>query len=94
MIKIQIVDERSSTVEPILGTLINHHNMKRINARGLPQANKHILMAALTYNLKKLLRFVPITRKCIKNVMEIPKKQLENSLKGHHLYFFASMISN
>ena len=89
-----LTKKRSSTVEPVLGTLINHHNMKRINARGLPQANKHVLMAALTYNLKKLLRFVSLTRKCIKNVMEIPKKQLENSLNGHHFYFFASMISN
>jgi len=32
--------------------------MKRINSRGMPQANKHVLMAALTYNLKKYLRFV------------------------------------
>src|SRR5690554_6886485 len=46
------------TVEPVLGTLINHHNMKRINSRGMKQAHKHVLMAALTYNLKKYLRFV------------------------------------
>lgn len=48
---------RSSTVEPVLGTLINHHNMKRINTRGMAQANKHVLMAALGYNLKKYLKF-------------------------------------
>lgn len=53
-----LTKRRSSTVEPVLGTLINHHNMKRVNSRGLPQANKHVLMAALTYNLKKYLRFV------------------------------------
>ncbi len=46
------------TVEPVLSTLINHHNMKRVNSRGMPQANKHVLMAALAYNLKKYLRFV------------------------------------
>lgn len=28
---------RSSTVEPVLGTLINHHNMKRVNSRGIQQ---------------------------------------------------------
>src|SRR5690625_5852664 len=54
----RLVKRRSSTVEPVLGTLINHHNMRRINSRGMPQANKHIMMAALTYNLKKYLRFV------------------------------------
>lgn len=53
----RLVKRRSSTVEPVLGTLINHHNMKRVNSRGMAQANKHVLMAALTYNLKKYLKF-------------------------------------
>ena len=48
---------RSRTVEPVLGTLINFLNMKKINSRGMKQANKHVLMAALTYNLKKYLQF-------------------------------------
>src|SRR5690606_36071659 len=52
-----LTKRRSSTVEPVLGTLINHHNMRRINARGIAQANKHVLMAALSYNLKKYLKF-------------------------------------
>jgi hypothetical protein len=49
---------RSSTVEPVLGTLINFLNMKRVNTRGIDLANKHVLMAALAYNLKKYLKFV------------------------------------
>ena len=49
---------RSATVEPVLGTLINFLNMKRVNTRGVDLANKHVLMAALTYNLKKYLKFV------------------------------------
>lgn len=48
---------RSSTVEPVLGTLINFLNMKRVNTRGIHQATKHVLMAALCYNLKKYMRF-------------------------------------
>jgi hypothetical protein len=48
---------RSKTVEPVLGTLINFMNMKRVNTRGIRQANKHVIMAALAYNLKKYLRF-------------------------------------
>jgi transposase len=48
---------RSSTVEPVLGTLINFLNMKRVNTRGINLATKHVLMAALCYNLKKYMRF-------------------------------------
>jgi transposase len=48
---------RSSTVEPVLGTLINFMNMKRVNTRGINQATKHVLMAALCYNLKKYMKF-------------------------------------
>ena len=46
---------RGSTVEPVLGTMLNFLNPKRVNTRGIKQANKHVMMAALTYNLKKLL---------------------------------------
>ncbi len=64
-----LTKRRSSTVEPVLGTLINHHNMKRVNARGIAQANKHVLMAALSYNLKKLLKFI---RKMPKMYAQMP----------------------
>jgi hypothetical protein len=47
---------RSSTVEPVLGTLINYLSMRRINTRGIKQANKCMIMAAVAYNLKKLLK--------------------------------------
>ena len=60
---------RSKTVEPVLGTLINFLNMKKINSRGIKQANKHVLMAAMTYNLKKYLKF--ITKKPITTAQEM-----------------------
>ncbi len=69
-----LTKKRSSTVEPVLGTLINHHNMKRVNTRGMSGANKHVLMAALTYNLKKYLRYSNPKRKSMCNIMEIPVK--------------------
>lgn len=49
--------KRSSTVEPVWGTLINFTGMKRLNARGLKAANKMLLIAASVYNLKKWLKF-------------------------------------
>jgi transposase len=56
---------RKSTVEPVLGTLINFLNMKRVSSRGIKQASKHVLMAALCYNLKKYMNFVCKTRKSV-----------------------------
>lgn len=44
---------RSSTVEPVLGTLINFMGMRRIFTRGIQQANKFLIGAATAYNLKK-----------------------------------------
>lgn len=48
---------RQSTVEPVLGSLINFTGMKSVNTRGLKQANKCMVMAAIAYNLKKLMKF-------------------------------------
>ena len=48
---------RSSTVEPVLGTLVNFLAMRRVNTRGIKQANKCMLMASVAYNLKKLMKF-------------------------------------
>jgi transposase len=54
---------RSSTVEPVLGTLINFTGMRRIWTRGIEQANKFMLGAATAYNLKKWLNYNPRARK-------------------------------
>jgi transposase len=48
---------RSSTVEPVLGTLVNYLGLRRVNTRGIKQAAKCMLMAAVAYNLKKLLKW-------------------------------------
>jgi transposase len=53
----RLIRIRSATVEPVLGTLINFTSMKQVNTIGIQQANKHVLMATLVYNLKKYLRF-------------------------------------
>ena len=65
---------RSRTVEPVLGTLINFTAMRRVNTRGMAGANKHVLMAALTYNLKKLLKFCRKTPQL--NVTTLPKNEI------------------
>lgn len=64
---------RSSTVEPVLGTLINFTGMRRIWTRGIKQANKFMLGAAIAYNLKKWLNYQPKHRKVNAMSMEVPK---------------------
>jgi transposase len=48
---------RQSTVEPVLGTLINFMGIRRIWTRGIKGANKFMLGAAIAYNLKKWLNY-------------------------------------
>jgi len=67
---------RSATVEPVLGTLVNYLNMRRVNTRGIRQANKCMLMAAIAYNLKKLMKFSEQKRK----TAMISLKKAEKSL--------------
>lgn len=49
--------KRTSTVEPVFGTLTQFLGLRKINTRGLAQANKVMHMAAIAYNLKKYLNY-------------------------------------
>jgi IS5 family transposase len=61
---------RQSTVEPVLGTLINFMAMRRVNTRGKDQATKCMLMAAVAYNVKKAMKFM--TKKVATAVRALP----------------------
>jgi len=50
--------KRSSTVEPVFGTLTQFMGLRKINTIGIKQANKVMHMAAIAYNLKKYLKFI------------------------------------
>lgn len=54
---------RQATVEPVLGTLINFMGLRRIWTRGIKNANKFMLGAAIAYNLKKWLNYGEQKRK-------------------------------
>lgn len=73
---------RSSTVEPVFGSLINHTGLNRINTKGLEQANKCMLVAAAAYNLKKLL-------KCKSKPMKAISMPIINGLSA----FFSRLLS-
>ena len=81
----KMVRVRSKTVEPVIGTLVNFTNMKRVNTRGIKQANKHVLMAALTYNLKKYMKFVVKKPNIKTQVMDVEKGKARLFLKTYFL---------
>ncbi|WP_262710991.1 transposase [Pedobacter hiemivivus] len=47
---------RSSTVEPVIGSLVNFNAMSKVNTKGIKLANKCMIMAAVAYNIKKLVK--------------------------------------
>jgi transposase len=49
--------KRSSTVEPVFGTLTQFMGLRKINTIGINQANKVMHLSAIAYNLKKYLKF-------------------------------------
>ena len=73
---------RGSTVEPVLGTLVNYLGMRRVNTRGLQQANKCMLMAAVAYNLKNLLKWQGRKANTAVNELQKPLKKAFLSLFG------------
>ncbi len=89
---------RSSTVEPVLGTRVNYLNMRRVNTRGLRQANKCMLMAAVAYNLKKLLKF---TAKKVNAAVKAMQQKLQNtfsvfisSINPYSAAYYSRVVKN
>ena len=80
---------RSSTVEPVLGTLINFRGMKRVWTRGIKNANKFMIGAAIAYNLKKYMNY----RKKKLRVMAIEIMNEESwSREKYSVFFFHRAI--
>lgn len=72
---------RSSTVEPVLGTLVNFTAMRQVNTKGISLANKCIIMAAVAYNLKKLIKGISTrTRKRVRKATNRVHTDLKKSL--------------
>ena len=70
--------KRSSTVEPVFGTLTQHLGLRKINTKGIKQANKVMLMSAIAYNLKKYLKFT--------------QKKVNTAVKATVLDFFQNSL--
>ena len=49
--------KRQATVEPVLGVLTQFMGLRKVYTKGIHNANKQFIMAAIAYNLKKYLKF-------------------------------------
>jgi len=53
----RMLAKRKGIVEPVIGNLMHHNGMKKVYGRGLAAAEKHVVMASISFNLKKWLRY-------------------------------------
>lgn len=97
---------RQITAEPVLGTLINFMGMKQVSTIGIKQACKCMMMAAIAYNLKKLLKFRLPKVEIMINAMKISQKKLlslvfriveifefrYNKIQIHHLKYNLNIV--
>lgn len=49
--------KQQSTVEPVFGTLTQFMGLRKVNTKGIKQAQKVMLLSAVAYNIKKYLKF-------------------------------------
>jgi transposase len=91
----RLMKKRQSTVEPVIGTLVGYCAIKKVNSRGIDQANKCLTMAAIAYNIKKLLNFKP--RRIHDNINELKREINKGMYKAiaaieHSLMIFMALI--
>jgi hypothetical protein len=83
---------RGSTVEPVLGTLLHFRAMKKVYTQGIDLADKHVLLAAMAYNLKKLMAYKEI--KSAANVMKNAVAELKTAVLNDILCFYQFIVEN
>ncbi len=84
--------QRSSTVEPVLGTLINFTGMRRIWTRGIKNANKFMIGAATAYNLKKWLKYKVKKVKVRVQQLPLPELLVKQGLLNSILCFITRVV--
>ena len=71
----RMVRVRGGTVEPVFGSLINYYGLRKINVKGKAGAHKCMLMAAIAYNIKKLMKFLSRKRQTKAQSVFVPLKK-------------------
>jgi transposase len=69
---------RQRTVEPVFGSLLQQYGMRRVNTRGRSSAHKTMLLTAVAFNLKKLLKHQ--SKQVLRLAIALPKPSAEQRL--------------
>lgn len=72
--------KRSSTVEPVFGTLTQFMGMRKVFTKGIKQAQKIMFMSAVSYNLKKYLKFTQKLAQSNRNTKEVILSLINSSI--------------
>ena len=81
----KLMKKRQSTVEPVIGTLINYQGMKKVHTKELKQANKCLTLSAAAFNLKKLLKHKSLL---VQTMVQEMRESLKNKLHDGFLSHF------
>ena len=69
---------RQRTIEPVFGSLLQHYGLRRVNMRGRGSAHKTMLLTAIAFNLKKLLKHQPQRQANL--AVALPKSVVEQQI--------------
>ena len=69
---------RQRTIEPVFGSLLQHYGLRRVNTRGCGSAHKTMLLTAIAFNLKKLLKHQPQRQASL--AVALPKPAIEQRI--------------
>lgn len=83
---------RKSTVEPIIGNLVEYLGMKKVYTKGIKLANKCMLMAGLCYNIKKLMKQTAKRHKNGMNTLNVWRGQDTACFLGTVIYYSTQML--
>jgi hypothetical protein len=76
---------RQRTVEPVFGNLLQHYGLRRVGTKGRAVAHKIMLISAITYNLKKVLKQQPKRVVSLALALQPASLRLVNRLFRHCL---------
>ena len=74
---------RQGTVEPVFGNLLPHYGLRRMNVRGLAGAHKTMLLTAVAYHLKKLLKHRPNRQRTLAVALPQPLLAVNRRVRRH-----------
>jgi transposase len=72
---------RQRTVEPVFGSLLQHYGLRRVNTKGRSSAHKMMLLTALAFNLKKLLKHQP--KQTLRSAIALPVTRLQGQFLAY-----------